>query len=172
MKTIRTKFIKNINQQKNIKLAAFDRENSKLKKGEKNPIKFMTKKEYNKNIKEKRDIIVEYYDSKINEINLMKISDFILKFLSKEKTENIKSLMNTNLNSKFSLDRASTDISNKVDVFIEEENKEDEKSKDDIDAEVKSQIDRIFNKARQNRVKDYIDKKIEITNFLPRNLKN
>ena len=90
MKTIRTKFIKNINQQKNIKLAAFDRENSKLKKGEKNPNKFMTKKEYNKNIKEKRDIIVEYYDNKIKEINSMKISDFILKFLSKEKKFSIK----------------------------------------------------------------------------------
>ena len=106
VKTIRTKFIKNINQQKNSKLAAFDRENSKLKKGEKNPNKFMTKKEYNKNIKEKRDIIVEYYDNKIKEINSMKISDFILKFLSKEKKESINSLMNTNLNSKFYLDKA------------------------------------------------------------------
>ena len=53
VKTIRTRFIKNINQQKNIKLAVFNRENSKLKKGEKNSIKMMTKKEYIKNIKEK-----------------------------------------------------------------------------------------------------------------------
>ena len=40
--------------------------------------------------------------------------------------------MNTNLNRQFSLERASTDISNRWQV-VEDENKEEDKNKDDID---------------------------------------
>ena len=45
----------------------------------------MSKKEYNKLIDEKNELIENYYDNKIDEINEMSCADFIVNFLNKEK---------------------------------------------------------------------------------------
>ena len=72
---------------KKLKLELFHKENSKLKKGMKTHIKSMSKKEYNKIIDEKNEIIENYYDNKIDEINEMSCADFIVNFLNKEKKD-------------------------------------------------------------------------------------
>ena len=56
-----------------------------MKKVRKTHIKSMPKKEYNKIIDEKNEIIENYYDNKIDEINEMSCAVFIVKFLNKKK---------------------------------------------------------------------------------------
>ena len=135
--TIKKRFIKQINKQKINKLEIYSKENQKLKKNEKNYNKLMTKKEYNKNIEEKRKIIEDYYDNMIKSIEKMKSQEFIINYLDKEKNDKIMDLMSVNLNNNFELDGASTNISNNVDKLLE-------KKDDDIDAEIKERIDKIF----------------------------
>ena len=159
--TIKKRFIKQINKQKINKLEIYSKENQKLKKNEKNYNKLMTKKEYNKNIEEKRKIIEDYYDNMIKSIEKMKSQEFIINYLDKEKNDKIMDLMSVNLNNNFELDGASTNISNNIDKILEK--KED----DVIDTEVKELIDRIFEKGRKNRVSKYIDDKIKVNNFFP-----
>jgi len=89
--------------------------------------------------------------------------DFIVTYLNKEKSENIKSLISANINNSFQLDLASTNISNKLDELLSEEKEKD--SSNNIDESVKKQIDRIFEKGKNNRVKKYINDDIKINLF-------
>ena len=87
VKIIRTRFIKQINKQKEEKLGLFDAENTKLKKANRNITKGMTLKKYNKSREEKRNIIIEYYNKKEKEIKEMSEKDFITSYLNKEKVK-------------------------------------------------------------------------------------
>ena len=165
METIKKRFVKQINKQKANKLEIYGEENKKIKKNEKNNNKLMSKKEYNKNIDEKRRIIEEYYDNMISNIEKMKSQDFIMNYLDKEKNYKIMDLMSVNLNNNFELDGASTNISNNVDKLLA-------KKDDDIDTEIKERIDKIFEKGKRNRVSKYIDEKIKVNNFFPYEPKN
>jgi len=160
VKTIKSRFIKQINDQKKNKLIVYDMENSKLKKNDKNITKFMNKEEYNKNREEKRNIIEEYYNKMEIEIKKMSEIDFVTTFLNKENNENIKNLMSTNLSNNFQLNEVSTNISSKLDEIIEDKKDEDYEKIDGI-------INKAFNKWKINRVKDYINNKITIKDFFP-----
>ena len=46
----------------------------------------MTKVEYNNDIEKRRNNLIEYYDKKIGEIENMRLENFCLHFLNKEKT--------------------------------------------------------------------------------------
>ena len=127
-----------------------------MKKGERSQIKLISKKEHNKLIEEKEEIIEEFFDKKIKEIDTLSCSDFIVNYLNKESKNNIKNLMNTSLSKNFPLTDASTNISNKI---------KDSEDKDDI--EIKNMIDRIFERGKQNRVKNYIDCDMKIKNYFP-----
>ena len=97
--------------------------------------------------------------------------DFIVTYLNKERSENIKSLISANINNSFQLDLTSTNISNKLDELLSEEKEKD--SSNNIDESVKKQIDRIFEKGKNNRVKKYIndDIKINLFPYEPKKLK-
>ena len=118
----------------------------------------MSKKEFNKIIDEKNEIIKNYYDDKIEEINKMSCADFIINFLNKEKKDKIKNLKITSLSSNFVLDEASTNISKKFDDVAE---------KDEVAEEVKEIINKIFEKGKQGRVKKYIQYDMNIKNYFP-----
>ena len=118
----------------------------------------MSKKEFNKIIDEKNEIIKNYYDDKIEEINKMSCADFIINFLNKEKKDKIKNLKITSLSSNFVLDEASTNISKKIDDVAE---------KDEVAEEVKEIINKIFEKGKQGRVKKYIQYDMNIKNYFP-----
>ena len=109
VKKIKSNFIKHIQKQKKIKLQLFHQENNKLKKGEKSNTKLISRNEHNKLIDEKEKIIIEFFDKKVNEIDKLSCSDFIVNYLNKENKNNIKNLMNTCLSSNFV--EASTNIS-------------------------------------------------------------
>ena len=64
--------------------------------------------------------------------------------------------MNTNLSKNFTLTDASTNISTKI-----------EETEVNEDLEIKKRIDRIFERGKQNRVKNYIDCDLKINNFFP-----
>ena len=152
VKKIKARLIKQIKKKKNMKIKLFNKKNIKLKKGEKTHIKLLSRDEYNKNIDEKKSILEEYYDNKIEKIEKLSCTDFIIKFLDKENKYNLKKLMCTNLSSNFEIDDNSTN-------FTCQENEED------IDKEIKSQIDKIFERNRFLRVKEYIDDEVVINNF-------
>ena len=140
-----------------IKLEQFHKENKKLKIGEKSHIKSVSRKEYNNIIDEKCEIIEKFYDNKINEINKMTCENFIINYLNKEDKNKIKNLMNTNLSSKFTLNKISTNIS-----CID-----NSKNEDDMDEEINKQIGQIFERGRQGLVKKYIESAPKIKNFFP-----
>ena len=158
VKKIKSKFIKQIQKQKKIKLKLFHNENKKLKKGEKTNNKLITKKEYNKIIVRKNKIIEDFYNNKINEISNMSCSNFIINYLNKESQNNIKSLMNINLSSHFSLNEASTNITNNFDNLI---------NNNDLDKEIEEKIDKIIKKGKENTVKKYIECNMKVNNFFP-----
>ena len=124
----------------------------------------MNLKEYNKLREEKRNIIIEYYNKKEKEIKEMSEKDFITSYLNKEKSENIKNLMSANINNTFQLDLASTNISNKVDELLDGGNKEEDD--DDSDASIKKRIDYIFEKGKNNRVKNTLMMILKLIYFL------
>ena len=113
----------------------------------------MTKKEYNNNIENKREYLIEYYNKKIEE------EKFILDFLNNEKNYNIKDLMSSNLKSNISFSDLNTDISDKNDNQIEE-------SKGDED-EINKMLDKKMEDYKKNQIKRYIDDKIENNNYFP-----
>ena len=100
--------------------------------------------------------MIEFFDKKINEIETLSCSDFIVNYLNKENKNNIKNLMNTSLSKNFILTDASTNISTKI-----------EETEVNEDLEIKKRIDRIFERGKQNRVKNYIDCDLKINNFFP-----
>ena len=171
VKVIKSRFIKQIIKQKSNKLELYDSENMKLKKANKRITKGISLKDYNKLIEEKRNIIINYYDKMEKEIKEMNERDFIITYLNKEKSENIKSFISANINNSFQLDLASTNISNKLDELLSEEKEKD--SSNNIDESVKKQINRIFEKGKNNRVKKYIndDIKINLFPYEPKKLK-
>ena len=158
--TIKSKFMKQIKQQKEIKLKKFTEDNKKLGKYEKSIIKGMNKKTFNETIDKKKQIIIDYYDKQINEINEMSCKDFIITYLDLEKNKNIEKLMKVNLNQNFELGEASTKISNEINDIIEE-------NEDDVDKEIKKRIDKIYERGKLSSVKNYIESKQEIKNFFP-----
>ena len=162
--TIKARFIKKINQQKDNKLKEFSNDNKKLGKYEKSEIKGMNKKEHNKIIDKKKQIISDYYDKKIKELKDMTCKDFILTYLDLEKNKNIEQLMKVNLNNNFELGEASTKISNKIDEIID---KEEDDEKDKIVKSVEEKIDRIIEKGRLSNVRNYIESEPKIKNFFP-----
>ena len=105
------------------------------------------------------------------EIKEMNERDFIVTYLNKEKNEKIKSLISANINDNFQLDLASINISNKLDELLNKEKAEE--GSVDIDENIQKQIDRIFEKGKNNRVKKYIsdDIKINLFPYEPKNLK-
>ena len=147
--TIKSKFMKQIKQQKEIKLKKFTEDNKKLGKYEKSIIKGMNKKTFNETIDKKKQIIIDYYDKQINEINEMSCKDFIITYLDLEKNKNIEKLMKVNLNQNFELGEASTKISNEINDIIEE-------NEDDVDKEIKKRIDKIYERGKLSSVKNYI----------------
>ena len=156
MKKIKSNFIKHIQKQKKIKLQLFHKENIKLKKGEKTNSKLISRDEHNKLIEEKEKIIIEFFDNKINEIDKLSCTDFIINYLNKENKNNIMNLMNTNLIKNLALTDISTNISTNIeDLEVNE------------DLGIKNRIDRIFERGKQNRVKNYIDCDLKINNYFP-----
>ena len=156
MKKIKAKFFKQIQNQKKINLQLFHEENVKLKKGERTNIKYMSRKKYNEAIDYKEKIIEDFYENKLNEISNMSCSDFIINFLNKESKENIKALMNTNLNIKFELNDASTNIS-----------KEAQNLNDKDDIEIDNKIKKIDERMKMGKVRKYINCDLKIKNFFP-----
>ena len=138
----------------------FTEDNKKLGKYEKSIIKGMNKKTFNETIDKKKQIIIDYYDKQINEINEMSCKDFIITYLDLEKNKNIEKLMKVNLNQNFELGEASTKISNEINDIIEE-------NEDDVDKEIKKRIDKIYERGKLSSVKNYIESKQEIKNFFP-----
>ena len=170
VKIIKTKFIKQIIKQKSDKLNLYDNENAKLKKADRKITKGMSLKEYNKSIEDKRNIIIKYYDKMEKDIKEMDEKDFIISYLNKEKSENIKNLISANINKNFQLEIASTNISNQIDELLVSEKEEEE---DNTDNAIKKKIDKIFERGKNNRVKKYIndDIKINLFPYEPKKLK-
>ena len=160
VKQLKSRFIKQINKQKKYKLELYDSENAKLKKGEKSNEKFFNKKDFNKIIVEKRNIIIDYYDKMQKEVNELSEKEFIIKYLNQENDENIKNLMSSNLNNKFGFDEVSTNISNKLEEILQDEEDEENQRIEEI-------INNAINEGKKRRVKKYIDNKIKINNFFP-----
>ena len=108
-------------KQKEEKINQYNEENKKLGKGDKNfKKKIMNKREYSDNIDKNRNFVIEHYDKKIKEIEEIGHEKFILEVLNKEKNDNIRRLMFTNLNSNFTLNDNSTDASVHLDNKIQE----------------------------------------------------
>lgn len=158
--TIKSKFIRQIKQQKELKLKQFTEENQKLGKYERSHIKGMNKKTFNEQIDKKKQIINDYYEKRLNEINEMSCKDFIITYLDMEKNENIEKLMKVNINHNFELEEASTKISKGIDEIIDE-------NEDDMDKEIKKKIDNITERAKLSSVKNYIDPKQKVKDFFP-----
>ena len=122
----------------------------------------MTKKEYNDNIDKNRDYLIEYYDKKIKEIEDIGYEKFILPVLNKEKNENLKRLMCTNLNSNFSLNDFSTDVSGDLDNKMNDNNDEDEDS-----IKFNKMLDKKIKENKKYQLRKYINDKMEVDNYFP-----
>ena len=122
----------------------------------------MTKKEYNDNIDKNRNYLIEYYDKKIKEIEETDYEGFILKVLIKEKNDNLKKLICTNLNSNFSLNDFSTDISDN----LGDKMKDIPDEKDDS-IKISQIIDKKVEENKKYQLKKYIDDKMEVDNYFP-----
>ena len=160
VKQIKTKFEKQIKNQKKEKIQLFTQKNAKLGKNDDKGNIVVTKKVHNKGIDYKKKIISEFYDKKIKEINKMSCDDFIIKYLNREKKENLKYLMNTNLNNTFSLTEASTNLSNQLEKIIEDN------IGNDMDKSIDRIIEKCCNRGRLSTVKEYIEIG-KVDNFYP-----
>ena len=124
----------------------------------------MSKKEYNDNIDNKRQYLIEYYDKKIESVENMGYEQFTLGYLNKEKNSNIKDLMSSNLKSNFTFSDLSTNISEKT------ENKIEGTENDEMD--IKKMLDKKMEIYKRNQIKRYIEDEIEINNYFPYEKKN
>ena len=111
-------------------------------------------------IDKKKQMIIDYYEKKLDEINEMSCKDFIITYLDLEKNKNIEKLMKVNLNNNFELGEASTKISNGIDEIIDDNENEDE-----MDKEIKKRIDNIFERGKLYNIKNYIDSDQKVKNF-------
>ena len=166
VKTIRKRFIKQIKKQKIEKLEEYKKNNEKLEKYEKAP-KGMTKNEYNKLIDEKKDIIINHFDKLIKSIENMNNEEFILKYLDKEKDDNIKKLMSSTLNKNFTLKEADTCITSKLEEITDDKNDRSEKEKDKDIERLNKKLDELMERNNLNRVKEYVNESMKIKNLFP-----
>ena len=163
IKTIKARYLKQLKKQKEEKINLFDEDNKKLGKGDKNYLrKVITKKEFNDNIDKNRDYLIEYYDKKIKEIEDIGYEKFILQVLNREKNENLKRLMCTNLNANFSLNDFSTDVSGDLDNKIDDNNYEDEDS-----IKFNQMLDKKMEENKKYQLRKYINDKMEVDNYFP-----
>ena len=163
IKTIKARYLKQLKKQKEDKINLFDADNKKLEKVDKNDLKkVMTKKEYNDIIDKNRNYLIEYYDKKIKEIEEIDYEGFILKVIIKEKNDNLKKLICTNLNSNFSLNDFSTDISDN----LGDKMKDIPDEKDDS-IKISQIIDKKVEENKKYQLKKYIDDKMEVDNYFP-----
>ena len=163
IKTIKARYLKQLKKHKEEKIKQYDEENKKLEKGEKNFLKkVMNKKEYNDNIDKNRNYLIEIYDKKIKEIEEIGYEKFILEVLNKEKNDNIKRLMCTNLNSNFTLNDFSTDVSVQLENKIKEIQNEDEDLK-----QINQMLDKKMEDNKKYQLRKYIDDKMEVENLFP-----
>jgi len=163
IKTIKARYLKQLKKHKEEKIKQYDEENKKLEKGEKNFLKkVMNKKEYNDNIDKNRNYLIEIYDKKIKEIEEIGYEKFILEVLNKEKNDNIKRLMCTNLNSIFTLNDFSTDVSVQLENKIKEIQNEDEDLK-----QINQMLDKKMEDNKKYQLRKYIDDKMEVENLFP-----
>ena len=122
----------------------------------------MNKKAFNELIDKKKQMIIDYYEKKLDEINEMSCKDFIITYLDLEKNKNIEKLMKVNLNNNFELGEAYAKISNGIDEIIDDNENEDE-----MDKEIKKRIDNIFERGKLYGVKNYIDSNQKVKDFFP-----
>ena len=163
IKTIKARYLKQLKKQKEEKINLFDEDNKKLGKEDKNYLrKVITKKEFNDNIDKNRDYLIEYYDKKIKEIEDIGYEKFILQVLNREKNENLKRLMCTNLNANFSLNDFSTDVSGDLDNKMNDNNDEDEDS-----IKFNQMLDKKIEENKKYQLRKYINDKMEIDNYFP-----
>ena len=163
IKTIKARYLKQLKKQKEEKINQYDEENKKLGKGDKNFFKkIMNKREYNDIIDKNRNFLIEHYDKKIKEIEEIGHEKFILEVLNKEKNDNIRRLMSTNLNSNFTLNDYSTDASVHLDNKIQEIQNIDEDLK-----QINQMMDKKMEENKKYQLRKYIDDKMEIDNFFP-----
>jgi len=168
VKTIKNRFIKQIKKLKITKIKEFKKDNSKLEKYEKPPIKGVSKKEYSKVLDEKKETIENYYDKLIGKVENASNEEFIIDYLDKEKDSNLKNLISSNLSKTFMLDEANTCISSKLEEIIDNENLENEKNIDNDMKILNLKLDEKLERNKLNTVKDYIiNKNMNIKNLFP-----
>ena len=168
VKTIKNRFIKQIKKLKITKIKEFKKDNSKLEKYEKPPIKGVSKKEYSKILDEKKETIENYYDKLIGKVENASNEEFIIDYLDKEKDSNLKNLISSNLSKTFMLDEANTCISSKLEEIIDNENLENEKNIDNDMKILNLKLDEKLERSKLNTVKDYIiNKNMNIKNLFP-----
>jgi len=166
VKTIRKKFIKQIKKQKIEKLDEYKKNNEKLEKYEKAP-KGMTKNEYNKLIDKKKEIIVNHFDKLIKSVESMSNEEFILKYLNKEKDDNIKKLMSSTLNKNFTLKEVDTCITSNFEEITEEKNDGSEKEIDKDIEKLNKKLDTLMERNNLNKVKEYVNENVKVKNLFP-----
>ena len=166
VKTIKARFIKQIKRQKISKLDEYKKNNEKLEKYEKAP-KGMTKREYNRSIDEKRDIIENHFENLIKSIEKMKNEEFIINYLDKEKDDNIKNLMSSTLNKNFTLKEADTCITSKLEEIFDDKNDNSEKEIDEDMEQLNNKLDRLIERNNLFRVKEYVNESMKVKNLFP-----
>ena len=119
----------------------------------------MTKKRYNQIVDEKKAIIDEYFNKMVDKIDKMNYEEFIILYLNREKDDNLKMLMSSNLNKNFSLNEAETCLISNLEEFIDDKKQNDTENIDDM---IDSQLDRILENAKLDRVRNYIKTDLNI----------
>ena len=104
------------------------------------------------NIDKNGDYLIEFYDKKIKEIEEIGYEKFIFQVSNREK-KNLKCLMSINLNTNFSLNDFSTDVSVDLDNKMDNNNNQ--------------MFDKKIEENKKYQLRKYINDKMEVDNYFP-----
>ena len=97
----------------------------------------------------------------------MSNEEFILKYLNKEKDDNIKKLMSSTLNKNFTLKEVDTCITSNFEEITEEKNDGSEKEIDKDIEKLNKKLDTLMERNNLNKVKEYVNENVKVKNLFP-----